>query len=115
MSPVFKCLYYLQNGTHSILEIKRTDLSADADISDVYKWLWINKETLAISQLWFRSTDSSDDVEERFFDQGYLKFNATVGTFIEKFNSAQHQLENKSHETLPLALEVAIKDFLRDL
>ncbi len=37
--------------------------------------------------------DRSDNIEERYFEEGYLKFNLTSGTFIEKFNLAQHQLK----------------------
>lgn len=113
MKPVFKILYHLENGTHHILEIKRTDLdTATADLSDVFKWLYIDKESLTINQLWFKSMDSSGHVEERFFEQGYLKFNSKEGTFIEKFNSAQHQLINKSNEKPAAELRDAIEEYL---
>ncbi|RZK81143.1 MAG: hypothetical protein EOO92_05690 [Pedobacter sp.] len=112
MKPSFKCLYYLENGTLSIVEIKRTDLSADADISDVYKWLQIDKFSFEVLPLSFRSMDSSDHVEERFFEQGYLTFNKEQGTFIEKFNSAQHNLRNHQHKELPAEVQTAVEAFL---
>ncbi|WP_285054602.1 hypothetical protein [Pedobacter ginsengisoli] len=112
MRPAFKILYHLENGTHHILEIKRTDLNATADLSDVYKWLYIDKGSLMINQLWFKSMDSSGHIEERFFEQGYLKFNSKEGTFIEKFNSAQHQLINKSSENTSPELTDAIEEYL---
>jgi hypothetical protein len=112
MRPAFKILYHLENGTHHILEIKRTDMDVSADPSDVFKWLYIDKESLTINQLWFKSTDSSDHVEERYFEQGYLKFNSKEGTFIEKFNSAQHQLINKSSEKLAADLTFTIEKYL---
>ena len=112
MKPSFKCLYYLENGTLSIVEIKRTDLSADADISDVYKWLQIDKFSFEVSPLSFRSMDSSDHVEERFFEQGYLTFNKEQGTFIEKFNSAQHNLKNHQSKELPVEVQNAVESFL---
>lgn len=115
MKPAFKSLYHLENGTHHILEIKRTDLESDADVSDVHKWMYIDKASLTINQLWFSSMDAASGVEERYFDQGYLKFNASEGTFIEKFNSAQHQLINKGKEKLPPPLTVAIEKYLSDL
>ena len=112
MKPAFKTLYYLENGTLSILEIKRTDLAPDADISEVYKWLQIDKFSFEVSPLSFRSMDSSDHVEERFFDQGYLKFNSEQGTFIEKFNSGQHNLKNHASTELPSAVQNAVEAFL---
>ncbi len=112
MRPAFKILYHLENGTHHILEIKRTDLDASADPSDVFKWLYIDKQSLTINQLWFKSIDSSDHVEERYFEQGYLKFNSKEGTFIEKFNSAQHQLINKSSDKTPAELTGVIEKYL---
>lgn len=91
MEPAFTCLYYLENDTHCILEIKRTDLPENADISEVFQWLMLAKQSQQIEALTFRSIDSSGQVQERFFEQGYLKFNSQTGTYIEKFNSGQHQ------------------------
>jgi hypothetical protein len=112
MKPVFKTLYYLENGTLSILEIKRTDLSEDAERSEVYKWLQVNKFSFEVSAMSFRSMDSSDNVEERFFDQGYLKINRDQGTFIEKFNSGLHNLKNHAVTELPLEVQGAIEAYL---
>nr|WP_068886756.1 hypothetical protein [Pedobacter panaciterrae] len=112
MKPFFTCLYYLENDSDCLLEIKRNDLPADADISDIFRWLYINKHTFEISPLVFRSMDSSGEVQERFFDQGYLKFNDHTGTYIEKFNSAQHQLENKTGLTISTELHKAIVSYL---
>ena len=112
MKAAFKTLYYLENGTLSIVEIKRTDLGDDADISDIYKWLQVDKFSFRVSPLSFRSMDSSDHVEERFFDEGYLKFNRDEGTFIEKFNSAQHNLKNHAVTELPCALQTAVEAYL---
>jgi hypothetical protein len=56
--------------------------------------------------------DSSGEIEERYFEQGYLKFNHTTGTFIEKYNSAQHPLDRRMEWKLSSALENAIIDFL---
>lgn len=114
MRPAFKILYHLENGTHNIVEIKRTDLDAGADPSDLFRWLYIDKASLTINQLWFSSMDSSGHVEERYFEQGYLKFNSKEGTFIEKFNSAQHQLINKSEEKPAAELKDAIEKYLNE-
>jgi hypothetical protein len=112
MKPAFKTLKYLENGTLSILEIKRTDLSEDADLTDIYKWLQVDKNSFEVSTMAFRSMDSSDNVEERFFDQGYLKINSVEGTFIEKFNSRLHNLKNHASKDLPLEVQGAIEAFL---
>lgn len=93
--PQFECLFFLENSLLYIVEIKRTDLAEDADIAEKFKWLIINKDTLAIKELHFNSMDSSGEIEERYFQEGYLKFNTTTGTFIEKYNSAQHPLDRR--------------------
>jgi len=113
MSTSFTCIYFLENTDTYILEIKRNDLSPDEDISKVYQWMRISKDFLQASPLTFRSMDSSMDVEERYFEEGFLKFNRNTGTFIEKYNSAQHNLEAKSSSEVPPGLTDAINDFLR--
>lgn len=110
--PKFDYLFLLENTYLQLIEIKRTDLPEDADMAEKCKWLRIEKKTLEISQLDFAAMDSSDQVEERYFEQGYLKFNSTSGTFIEKYNSAQHPLDRRMEFKIPTALENAITDFL---
>ncbi|RZK48698.1 MAG: hypothetical protein EOO99_09260 [Pedobacter sp.] len=108
----FICLYFLENSENYVLEIKRTDLSEEADLSDIYKWMRITKDFTSIQPLTFRSMDSSLDVEERYFEEGYLKFNQTAGTFIEKYNSAQHHLTPKGKESVPKELISFIERYL---
>jgi hypothetical protein len=112
MKPSIKCLYHLESEALSILEIKQTDLPIDAPKSDIYKWLSYDKLTNKVVQLIFNSSDSSEDIQERYFEQGYLKFNRQSGTFIEKFNSAQHKLINVGSEINSSSLLTAIEDFL---
>lgn len=112
MTPNFTCLYFLENEKHTLLEIKRKDLDEKADISDVYLWLMVEKSSSYIEKLIFRSMDSSGEIQERFFEQGYLKFNEQSGTYIEKFNSAQYQLENKSGQSLPSTIIQALTAYL---
>ncbi len=112
MKPKFECLYFLDNTAIFIIEIKRTDLAEDEDPAAIYEWMMIDKSTLHVSPLTFRSMDSSAHVEERFFEEGYLKFNEEVGTFIEKFNSAQHQLINRKDIELSDSLQNSIKNYL---
>ncbi|NQX38419.1 hypothetical protein SAMN05421820_101439 [Pedobacter steynii] len=112
MKPSFTCLYFLENEKHLILEIKRTDLPQDAELSEVFLWLVMEKERKLILPLTFRSMDSSGEVQERFFEQGYLKFNNLTGTYIEKFNSGQHQLGNKSGNPLQAEIIDIIAEYL---
>ncbi|MEQ7802020.1 hypothetical protein ABDJ41_19650 [Pedobacter sp. ASV1-7] len=112
MKPAFICLYYLENTEQCILEIKRTDLPENADISEVFQWLILTKQSQQIQPLIFGSMDSSGEVQERFFEQGYLKFSNQSGTYIEKFNSAQHQLDNKTGQSLPIEINDILINYL---
>jgi hypothetical protein len=112
MKPKFDCLYFLDNTDIFIIEIKRNDLNEDADSSSVYQWMKVDKSTLEVNPLSFRSMDSSAQVEERFFEEGYLKFNEHDGTFIEKFNSGQHQLTNRKNTLLSEPIKDRIENYL---
>ncbi|KQB98612.1 hypothetical protein [Pedobacter sp. Hv1] len=112
--PQFDCIFFLENVYLQIIEVKRNDLASDADISEKFKWLRIEKETLQITPLNFASMDSSGDIEERYFLEGYLKFNSSTGTFIEKYNSAQHHLDRRIDFKIQTALANRITDFLQN-
>ena len=110
--PRFECLFFLENFYLQIIEVKRTDLPESVEASEKFKWLRIDKKTMQISQLHFASMDSSGEIEERYFSEGYLKFNSATGTFIEKYNSAQHPLDRITDFRISSSLENAISDFL---
>lgn len=84
--------FFLDNGSLCIIETKWLGQS---------QWILLHKKTLEITTLTFGSKDNSAEVEERFFDLGYLKFDSRTGVFIEKYNAALHHLENKSSEKVP--------------
>jgi hypothetical protein len=84
----FSCERILESNNHYLLEVKRTN--DDGFVSSI-QWFKISKDLLQISALNLKFIDSSYAIEERFFDEGYLKFTANTGIFIEKFNSGQHQ------------------------
>ena len=109
MSTKYKILYLFESSDLIVAEVKRLDLPEDADLSDVYHWLYLDRISKSMIKLWFRSMDSSSDIEERFFEQGYLKFNNKEATFIEKYNSAQHKLRtldaNKPSEEIIRQIE----------
>lgn len=110
--PAFKCLYLLENDELYILEISRTDLEDGAPASEKFRWLKIEKATMQVADLTFRSIDAAGEIEERYFEEGFLKFNGTTGTLIEKFNSAQHPLVRKQGDTLTADLANAIATHL---
>lgn len=109
----YKILYRFENADTLIMEVKRTDLQEGADISQVYHWLYLDKLTQSMVKLWFRSMDSSAEIEERYFEQGYLKFSSTDATFIEKYNSSQHKLINQSKQPLREETHELIQEYLK--
>lgn len=109
----YKILYLFENAETLIMEVKRTDLPEGTDIAQVYHWLYLDKLTFSMVKLWFRSMDSSAEIEERFFEQGYLKFSNTEATFIEKYNSSQHKLINYTHHPLSKDTHHLIEDYFK--
>lgn len=108
----FEYLYLLSNPYLHIIEVKRVDLPDTASAQQKFLWLKIDAKTLEVSQLDFRSMDSAGAVEERYFEQGYLKFNEQAGTFIEKYNSAQHPLQRLGTQDLHQRIQQAITTFI---
>ncbi|PTT04099.1 hypothetical protein DBR11_00505, partial [Pedobacter sp. HMWF019] len=78
-------------------------------VDKIFHWLLFNKETKHIQHLTFRSLDSSSVLEERFFVEGFLKFSETEGTYIQKFNSGQFKVKNRSTEPVPEVICEAIQ------
>ncbi|RZK43185.1 MAG: hypothetical protein EOO90_04265 [Pedobacter sp.] len=113
MSSIFTCIYFLENTDTYILEIKTNNLKPEGGISNVNQWMRVSKDFKQTSPLTCRFKDSSVEVEERYFEEGFLKFNRNNGTFIEKYNSAQHQLEAKDITSVPKGLTEAIHNFLQ--
>ncbi|MDQ8053238.1 MAG: hypothetical protein REI78_09435 [Pedobacter sp.] len=111
--PVFETIYFLENFYLYIIEVKINGLPENADASEKFKWLRIDKETLEITGLTFRSMDSGAELEERYFEEGFLKFNQDIGTYIEKYNSAQHPLDNRKDFKVPTLLYNAIEAYLK--
>lgn len=110
----FKILHLFESAKLMIIEIKRNDLPEHAVNAEIYHWLYLDKQNGALLKLWFRSLDSSGEIEERYFEQGFLKFNSTQATFIEKYNSAQHTLNNHSIKELSVELATVLEDYLKE-
>ncbi|WP_343532594.1 hypothetical protein [Pedobacter sp.] len=109
---LFEYLYVLESDDLYLAEIKRNDLGEYAAIGEKFQWLRVEKNSWEISKLTFRSMDSSEEIEERYFEEGFLKFNLENGTYIEKYNSAQHTLLNISGQEVPVELDEHIKTLL---
>ncbi|MDQ8053237.1 MAG: hypothetical protein REI78_09430 [Pedobacter sp.] len=97
------CRYILENTDHYLIE---TNNVTEEDALGHSEWLKVSKDLQKIEALNLRAIDSSREVEERFFEEGYLKFNVNTGIFIEKFNSGQHQYQLKGPEIEQLLLPV---------
>jgi len=113
MSSKYKILYFFQNSDTTILEIQRLGLPDNADAEATYHWLYFDKITGSLIKLWFRSMDSSTEIEERYFEQGYLKFNKTEATYIEKHNSSQQKLNNMGNRAIGDEISVLLENHLK--
>jgi hypothetical protein len=105
-----KIIRFFDSPSLAIIELKHTGFPDTTPIPQNLHWLIFDKHSDQFSEIDLRSVDSSGEVEERFFDQGFLKCNHSEATFIEKFNSAQHRLTLQNTADLPLEMLVKIKD-----
>ncbi|MBB5440102.1 hypothetical protein HDC92_003800 [Pedobacter sp. AK017] len=112
MSVSFECLYFLDNQQLCIVEIKLNNVLSATEKKDHYKWLLINKRTMDVKEMRFNAMDSTAQIEERFFDLGYLKFDAQKGVYISKDPKEQYQLEKANCETVPEMIADAIAAYL---
>jgi hypothetical protein len=110
----FNCLYFFENQEIFILEIKRTDLPAEAIKSDTCKWLLIDRNTLSITELVLLALNFNDFNEERFFRQGYLSFDADQAIYIYESSSIQNVLETRENSELPQPLPIAVQQWLSE-
>jgi len=113
MLSKYQILYFFEGEGLIIMEVKRNDMPDDADLSEIFHWLYLEKQSGSLIKLWFRSMDSSADIEERFFEQGYLKFNIREATFIEKYNSAQHKLLKLDTKKVREDIHFLIEDYIK--
>lgn len=113
MSSSYQVIYLFENSDLIIIKMKLNDFILGGNSWDAYHWLYFDKLSKSLVKLWFHSSDSSTAIEERYFEQGYLKFSETEGTFIEKFNSSQHKLINYSRRPLSPEIQALITDYLK--
>jgi RimJ/RimL family protein N-acetyltransferase len=77
--PSFECLYYFTSQETSVLEIKRTDLSTSAPLSERYKWLMVSQSSEIVCELDFKSMQKNESEEIRNFIEGEFRFKSVEG------------------------------------
>ncbi|TKC05967.1 hypothetical protein [Pedobacter frigoris] len=61
------------------------------------------------------SRDDSASVHERFFDMGYLKYDASTGVFITQENNQLHPLHNINCSEIPENIRLAVENYLSQI
>ena len=113
MSSEYKVIHLFENPDLIIMKINPKEFPLATETWDMYHWLYFDKLSGCLLKLWFHSSDSSTEIEERYFEQGYLKFSETEATFIEKFNSSQHKLVNYSRRPVSPEVQELIDGYLK--
>lgn len=109
----FSCNCYLANNELAIVEIKENS-NYQMVISPLQTiWFKIDLLTYLASPLNLIAKDSSSQIEERYFAQGFLKYGELSGNFIEKFNLGQHTLTKNRVSELPPLLKKSIDQYLQ--
>lgn len=108
-------LFFLENDSICIIEIKRTDLPGEQNPDKVYHWLLFDKKSQQLEKLAFVSMNSQPNVQERTFQQGQLRFTAEAGTFTEQQTGQQQELKLGRPAELPEDLTRAIDAYLQAL
>ncbi|UOQ50850.1 hypothetical protein [Hymenobacter cellulosivorans] len=115
MSVPYRTLFFLDNATTSIVEIKRLDLPDEADRSEIYAWLFFDKAARTLTKLEFLSMNSLPQAEEREFEQGSLRFDQHTGIYTSATTRATQQLAASRHAELPQSLATAVSSYLQGL
>ncbi|TGE14085.1 hypothetical protein [Hymenobacter elongatus] len=115
MPVPYRTLFFLDNATTSIVEIKRLDLPTEQDPGLLYHWLLFDKATQNIIKLEFLSMNSLPQVEEREFAQGSLRFDPQTGAYTSATTGQTQQLAASRHTALPQPLAQAAEGYLQAL
>ncbi|ALD20532.1 hypothetical protein [Hymenobacter sp. DG25A] len=115
MPVPYHWLFFLENDTTSIVEIKRTDLPGEQNPDKVYHWLFFEKQSHLLHKLEFVSMNAQPDFQERTFQQGQLRFTAEAGTFTDQLTGRQQALQVGRPAELPEDLGRAIAVYLQAL
>lgn len=86
MQKNFDCRYFLDNHNLCFLEVATPVFGSEVHLKS-YEWLLIYKADQSIKMLSLKFRDESTEVQERYFNLGFLKFSPREGVFIETGNS----------------------------
>nr|WP_320059050.1 hypothetical protein [uncultured Bacteroides sp.] len=81
MEKPYKVLFFLENESVVIAEIKRTDLPDTATPDMKFHWVKCLKKSTLVEIFTFRAMNATDELQERWFEQGELKFSKSEGYF----------------------------------
>ncbi|TGE25053.1 hypothetical protein E5K00_07605 [Hymenobacter aquaticus] len=111
----YRTLFFLDNATTSILEVKRLDRPDDAAPDQLYHWLLFDKAAGHLTRLDFLSMLSRPQAEEREFEQGSLRFDQHTGVYTSATTRATQQLAASRHGELPQQLATAVEGYLQSV
>jgi (E)-4-hydroxy-3-methylbut-2-enyl-diphosphate synthase len=109
----YEILFFLENDSIALLEVKRLDLDETADTSQRYQWFLVEKKLQSLSPLTFVAMTNDDKRHERVFEQGTLQFDELQGTF-EIHENMRSLLSCKQKSTLDAWIMVAVDAFFHD-
>lgn len=79
--PLLEILYFFENDTHIISEVKRLNVSSEESLDKRFFWLKFEKNSNRLSRLHFVSMSKNKEDEKRDFKEGKLHFNHKEATF----------------------------------
>ncbi|MCB2407949.1 hypothetical protein [Hymenobacter lucidus] len=115
MPVPYRTLFFLDNATTSIIEVKRLDLPDEQSPDVLYHWLLFDKAARTITKLEFLSMNSLPQAEEREFEQGSLRFDQHSGAYTSATTGQTQQLAASRHTALPDTLAQATEAYLQSL
>ncbi len=106
----FQCLYYFSSDDLCVIETKRLDLSSQASMSDIYKWLVYFKSTRNLKTLSFRNMIKEETCEFRSFVDAELRFDF-VGAELVYQNKVFH-LAKENPDLISQDIKMDILNYL---
>lgn len=113
MSINFSPLYFLENSSIILIEIKRIDNTTETNLSKIYYWFVFNKKTTQLTHCTFVNMQRTESQEMRTFVQGTLQFDAHNGIFIST-DHITHTLTRVEPAAISPTLHQQIYDYLHN-
>ena len=109
----YEILFFLENDSIAIFEVKRLDLVESADPAQHHQWFLVEKKQQSLSPLTFVAMTNEGKHHERVFEQGILQFDDLQGSF-EIHDNLRSSLSCKQKSTLDMWIMMAVDAFFRD-